>query len=91
MSRTATRSRSTSESSVELSIDLDGTGVSSVHTSVPFLDHLLTAFAKHSLTDLTVTASGDTDIDVHHTAEDVGIVLGDAIREALGRSEEHTS
>ncbi len=84
MSRTATRSRSTSESSVELSIDLDGTGVSSVHTSVPFLDHLLTAFAKHSLTDLTVTASGDTDIDVHHTAEDVGIVLGDAIREALG-------
>ncbi len=84
MSRTATRSRSTSESSVELSIDLDGTGASSVHTSVPFLDHLLTAFAKHSLTDLTVTASGDTDIDVHHTAEDVGIVLGDAIREALG-------
>jgi imidazoleglycerol-phosphate dehydratase len=84
MSRTATRSRSTSESSVELAIDLDGTGASSVHTSVPFLDHLLTAFAKHSLTDLTVTASGDTHIDVHHTAEDVGIVLGDAIREALG-------
>ena len=84
MSRTASRSRSTSESSVELAIDLDGTGASSVHTSVPFLDHLLTAFAKHSLTDLTVTASGDTDIDVHHTAEDVGIVLGDAIREALG-------
>jgi imidazoleglycerol-phosphate dehydratase len=84
MSRTASRSRATSESSVELSIDLDGTGVSSVHTSVPFLDHLLTAFAKHSLTDLTVTASGDTEIDVHHTAEDVGIVLGDAIREALG-------
>ena len=84
MSRTATRSRSTSESSVELAIDLDGTGASSVHTSVPFLDHLLTAFAKHSLTDLTVTASGDTDIDVHHTAEDVGIVLGEAIREALG-------
>lgn len=84
MTRTATRSRSTSESSVELAIDLDGTGASSISTSVPFLDHLLTAFAKHSLTDLTVTASGDTDIDVHHTAEDVGIVLGDAIREALG-------
>ena len=84
MTRTASRSRSTSESSVELSIDLDGTGASSVRTSVPFLDHLLTAFAKHSLTDLTVTASGDTEIDVHHTAEDVGIVLGDAIREALG-------
>jgi imidazoleglycerol-phosphate dehydratase len=84
MTRTASRSRSTSESSVELVLDLDGTGVSDVRTSVPFLDHLLTAFAKHSLTDLTVTASGDTDIDVHHTAEDVGIVLGDAIREALG-------
>ncbi|GAA4739258.1 imidazoleglycerol-phosphate dehydratase HisB [Amnibacterium soli] len=84
MTRTASRSRSTSESSVELSIDLDGTGASRVRTSVPFLDHLLTAFAKHSLTDLTVTASGDTEIDVHHTAEDVGIVLGDAIREALG-------
>lgn len=84
MTRTARRSRSTSESSVELSLDLDGTGASRIDTSVPFLDHLLTAFAKHSLTDLTVTASGDTDIDVHHTAEDVGIVLGDAIREALG-------
>lgn len=84
MSRTASRSRSTSESSVELSIDLDGTGASQVNTSVPFLDHLLTAFAKHSLTDLTVTAAGDTAIDVHHAAEDVGIVLGDAIREALG-------
>jgi imidazoleglycerol-phosphate dehydratase len=84
MSRTATRSRATSESSVELALDLDGTGASSIDTSVPFLDHLLTAFAKHSLTDLRVTASGDTDIDVHHTAEDVGIVLGDAIREALG-------
>jgi imidazoleglycerol-phosphate dehydratase len=84
MSRTATRSRATSESSVELSLDLDGTGRSRIATSVPFLDHLLTAFARHSLTDLTVQASGDTDIDVHHTAEDVGIVLGDAIREALG-------
>ncbi|WP_375387681.1 imidazoleglycerol-phosphate dehydratase HisB [uncultured Amnibacterium sp.] len=84
MSRVASRSRSTSESSVELRLDLDGTGASTIDTSVPFLDHLLTAFAKHSLTDLTITASGDTDIDVHHTAEDVGIVLGDAIREALG-------
>jgi imidazoleglycerol-phosphate dehydratase len=82
--RTALRSRATSESSVELELDLDGTGAARIATSVPFLDHLLTAFAKHSLTDLTVTASGDTDIDVHHTAEDVGIVLGDAIREALG-------
>jgi imidazoleglycerol-phosphate dehydratase len=84
MSRTASRTRATSESSVELTLDLDGTGASTIRTSVPFLDHLLTAFAKHSLTDLTVLASGDTDIDVHHTAEDVGIVLGEAIREALG-------
>jgi len=82
--RTASVSRATSESSVALSLDLDGTGETRIDTTVPFLDHLLTAFAKHSLTDLTVTASGDTAIDVHHTAEDVGIVLGDAIREALG-------
>jgi imidazoleglycerol-phosphate dehydratase len=83
-SRTATVSRSTSESSIELSLDLDGTGTSSISTSVPFFDHLLTAFSKHALVDLTVTASGDTDIDVHHTVEDTGIVLGQAIRQALG-------
>ncbi|MEY9953181.1 imidazoleglycerol-phosphate dehydratase HisB [Leifsonia sp. EB34] len=82
--RTAQLQRATSESSIELSLDLDGTGKSDIHTSVPFYDHLLTAFAKHSLTDLTVRASGDTDIDVHHTVEDVAIVLGQAIREALG-------
>jgi len=82
-SRTASRSRSTSESSVELELDLDGTGVARIDTSVPFFDHLLTAFAKHSLTDLTIRASGDTHIDAHHTVEDVSIVLGEAIREAL--------
>ncbi|PPF87665.1 imidazoleglycerol-phosphate dehydratase HisB [Subtercola sp. Z020] len=82
--RTATLSRETSESSIRLSLNLDGTGVSTVDTSVPFYNHLLTAFAKHSLTDLTVTATGDTDIDVHHTVEDIGIVLGQAIRQALG-------
>ncbi|MFE6997750.1 imidazoleglycerol-phosphate dehydratase HisB [Microbacterium sp. NPDC057659] len=82
--RTASRTRSTSESTVELELNLDGTGRSSIDTSVPFFDHLLTAFAKHSLTDLTVRASGDTHIDAHHTVEDVSIVLGDAIREALG-------
>ncbi|MDN4615694.1 imidazoleglycerol-phosphate dehydratase HisB [Leifsonia sp. F6_8S_P_1B] len=82
--RTATIQRETSESSIELSLDLDGTGVSEIRTSVPFYDHLLTAFAKHSLTDLRVRATGDTDIDVHHTVEDVGIVLGQAIRQALG-------
>ncbi len=82
--RTASRTRSTSESTIELSLDLDGTGQSSIDTSVPFFDHMLTAFAKHSLTDLTVKATGDTHIDVHHTVEDTAIVLGEAIREALG-------
>lgn len=82
--RTANVTRSTSESSVELTIDLDGSGRSTIDTSVPFFDHMLTAFAKHSLSDLTVKASGDTHIDVHHTVEDTAIVLGQAIREALG-------
>ncbi|PPL19278.1 imidazoleglycerol-phosphate dehydratase HisB [Microterricola pindariensis] len=82
--RTASIRRETSESSIELSINLDGTGVADIQTSVPFYDHLLTAFAKHSLTDLTVRAHGDTEIDVHHTVEDIGIALGFAIREALG-------
>ena len=82
--RTARAQRETSESSIDLSIDLDGSGTSDIETSVPFYDHLLTAFAKHSLTDLTVRAKGDIEIDVHHTVEDVGIVLGRAIREALG-------
>jgi len=82
--RTATIKRETSESSIELSIDLDGTGTSSIDTSVPFYDHMLTAFSKHSLIDLTVKASGDTHIDVHHTVEDIGIALGLAIKQALG-------
>ena len=84
MTRIARRTRSTSESSIELELDLDGTGRSSIDTSVPFFDHMLTAFAKHSLTDLTVKATGDTHIDAHHTVEDTAIVLGQAIREALG-------
>ncbi|OJX67140.1 MAG: imidazoleglycerol-phosphate dehydratase, partial [Micrococcales bacterium 73-13] len=74
----------TSESSVRLELDLDGTGTSTVSTSVPFFDHMLTAFAKHSLVDLAVQATGDTDIDAHHTVEDTAIVLGQAIRQALG-------
>ena len=82
--RTAALRRATSESTVELELDLDGSGRSRIDTTVPFFDHLLTAFSKHSLTDLTVRASGDTDIDAHHTVEDVAIVLGQAIREALG-------
>ncbi len=82
--RTATIQRETSESSIQLTVDLDGKGLADVQSSVPFFDHLLTAFAKHSLTDLRVRASGDVEIDVHHTVEDIGIVLGQAIRAALG-------
>ncbi|MGI6878605.1 imidazoleglycerol-phosphate dehydratase HisB [Microbacterium sp. gxy059] len=82
--RTASLTRTTSESSIELELDLDGRGKSDISTSVPFFDHMLTAFAKHSLTDLRVRATGDTHIDVHHTVEDTAIVLGQAVREALG-------
>ena len=84
MSRTAALQRSTSESSIELSINLDGTGASEISTSVPFFDHLLTAFSKHSLIDLKVKSTGDTHIDIHHTVEDTAIVLGQAIKQALG-------
>ena len=82
--RTSTMSRATSESTIDLTLNLDGTGTSDIDTTVPFFDHLLTAFSKHSLVDLTVKASGDTEIDAHHTVEDTGIVLGRAIKEALG-------
>ena len=82
--RTARIQRETSESSIDLSINLDGTGTSKIATTVPFYDHLLTAFAKHSLIDLEVTAKGDIEIDVHHTVEDIGIALGTAIKQALG-------
>ena len=84
MSRSAALARHTSESSVELELDLDGAGTSSIDSGVPFFDHMLTAFSKHSLIDLTVKAAGDTHIDVHHTVEDIGITLGTAIKQALG-------
>jgi len=84
MSRSASIKRSTSESSIELTLNLDGTGKSSISTGVGFFDHLLTAFSKHSLIDLEIKATGDLHIDVHHTVEDTAIVLGQAIREALG-------
>lgn len=84
MSRIAKLSRQTSESSVELELNLDGTGSSEIETTVPFYNHLLTAFSKHSLIDLKINAKGDTDIDVHHTVEDVAIVLGQALKQALG-------
>jgi imidazoleglycerol-phosphate dehydratase len=84
MSRIAKFSRQTSESSVELELNLDGTGTSEIETTVPFYNHLLTAFSKHSLIDLKIKAKGDTEIDVHHTVEDVAIVLGQALKQALG-------
>ena len=84
MTRIAKVSRKTSESTVELELNLDGSGVSEIETTVPFFNHLLTAFSKHSLIDLKVKAKGDTDIDIHHTVEDVAIVLGQALKEALG-------
>ncbi len=84
MSRTATIRRTTKESSIELTLDLDGTGESDISTGVPFYDHMLASLAKHSLIDLTVKATGDIEVDVHHTVEDTAIVLGQALREALG-------
>ena len=82
--RTARLERATSESSVVVELDLDGTGQSNISTSVPFYDHMLTALAKHSLIDLTVQATGDTHIDVHHTVEDIAISIGEALKAALG-------
>jgi imidazoleglycerol-phosphate dehydratase len=82
--RQATIERATSESSIQVSVDLDGTGSSTISTGVGFYDHMLTALARHALLDLEVTATGDTYIDAHHTVEDTAIVLGQAIRQALG-------
>ncbi len=82
--RRARIERTTGESRVLVEVDLDGTGRSSISTGVGFYDHMLASLAKHALLDLTVEASGDTDVDAHHTVEDVAIVLGDALREALG-------
>jgi imidazoleglycerol-phosphate dehydratase len=84
MSRIAKLSRATSESSIELELNLDGSGQSEIETGVPFFDHMLTAFSKHSLIDLKVKSVGDIEIDVHHTVEDTAIVLGQAIKQALG-------
>lgn len=84
MSRTARVERSTKESSVLVELDLDGTGRTEVGTGVAFFDHMLTSLGKHASFDLAVRASGDVDIDAHHTVEDVAIVLGQALREALG-------
>ena len=76
--------RTTSESSIVVEIDLDGTGVTEISTGVPFFDHMLTAFGKHGAFDLTVRATGDIEIEAHHTVEDTAIVLGQALAQALG-------
>ena len=82
--RTARVERATSESSVTVELNLDGTGATTINTTVPFFDHMLTALGKHSLIDLTVEAHGDTHIDAHPTVEDTAIVIGEALRIALG-------
>jgi imidazoleglycerol-phosphate dehydratase len=84
MSRQASIERVTKETQIRLSLDLDGKGISKVCTSVPFLDHMLDLFTRHGLFNMEVEAKGDIDIDFHHTVEDIGIVLGQAFREALG-------
>ncbi|MSR72194.1 MAG: imidazoleglycerol-phosphate dehydratase [Opitutia bacterium] len=82
--RQATIRRNTAETKIDLSVNLDGTGVSEISTGVAFFDHMLTLLSRHAMIDLKVKATGDTDVDYHHTVEDVGIVLGSAIKEALG-------
>lgn len=84
MSRQATRSRTTAETSIELSVDLDGSGQCDVSTGIPFYDHMLSQVGKHGGFDLRIAAKGDLHIDTHHTVEDVAITFGEAIREALG-------
>jgi imidazoleglycerol-phosphate dehydratase len=84
MLRTALIERITQETKIKLSLKIDGTGTAQICTSVPFLDHMLNLFARHGLFDLDVEACGDIDIDFHHTVEDIGIVLGEAFKQALG-------
>ena len=84
MARTSHVKRSTSETQIEVTLNLDGTGVYDIQTPVPFLDHMLSQLSRHGYFDLTVKAQGDTQIDSHHTVEDVGIAVGQAFKEALG-------
>src|SRR5260370_41666478 len=86
MSRSARVERITKETSVLVELDLDGTGTAAVRTGVPFFDHMLAQLAKHGLLDLSVQASGDIEIDAHHTVEDTALTLGQALREALGNT-----
>src|SRR5271154_2071313 len=82
--RKASVKRTTKETQVEVAVDLDGTGASSIATGIGFLDHMLDLLARHSRIDLTIKAQGDLHIDQHHTTEDVGIALGQAVKQALG-------
>ena len=82
--RQATIERQTGETRIRITLNLDGTGKSQIHTGIGFLDHMLTLFCKHGFLDLTVDAEGDLAVDCHHTVEDTGIVLGNAIKEAVG-------
>ncbi|WP_198372929.1 imidazoleglycerol-phosphate dehydratase HisB [Roseomonas rosulenta] len=84
LARRAEITRETAETAIRVAIDLDGTGRADIATGIGFLDHMLTALARHSLIDMTVAAKGDLHIDFHHTAEDVGIVIGQALKKALG-------
>lgn len=84
MKRKASITRETKETKVKVDLNLDGSGKQKIFTSIPFLDHMLSLLAAHSLIDLNVSASGDTQIDYHHTVEDIGICLGRALKEALG-------
>lgn len=84
MARTADYVRKTKETDISLHLNLDGTGSSSIHTGIGFFDHMLDGFARHGLFDLNVYVDGDLDVDCHHTVEDTGIVLGNAIKEAVG-------
>jgi imidazoleglycerol-phosphate dehydratase len=84
MGRTACVARKTGETDIVIEVDLDGTGTCDINSGVGFFDHMLTAFGRHSLIDLTVRCEGDTWVDDHHTVEDIGIALGDALRSAMG-------
>lgn len=84
MDRKAQITRQTNETSIELTLNVDGTGKRSIHSGVPFLDHMLDLFSKHGLFDLTLNVKGDTHIDDHHSVEDIGICLGQAFHKALG-------
>ena len=85
--RKARKYRKTSETEISLSLGLDGKGLGKIKTGIPFFDHMLNLFARHGLFDLEVKAKGDLDVDLHHTVEDVGIVLGQALSTALGKKE----